>query len=209
MPQHLLLPDPRRLPLRRAGGGGGGTPPRQPGRPRAERLGEQLPVPARAPRRLNLGVDPSLVFKVKAGSRPEDSAFEGRGLHVLGETVDYAYFVLADDQGSAFSAAMKHYMRTGDMRSFFNMIDDIETYGPEDRRGPGVDGHRDVTYGLWRLQHKHLAGEHSGGGAIARRPPSRRSSSAPEGESRCDQSVRAGRICGLRSALMDSTTSWN
>lgn len=140
MPQHLLLPDPRRLPSRRAGGGGGGTPPRQPGQ-HGRHLQQQLTDAARAPRRLNLGVDPSLVFKVKAGSRPEDSAFEGRGLHVLGETVDYTYFVLADDQGSAFSAAIERYMRTGDMRSFFNMIDDIETYGPEDRRGPGVDGH--------------------------------------------------------------------
>jgi hypothetical protein len=58
---------------------------------------------------------------------------------VLGETVDYTYFVLADDQGSAFSAAIERYTRTGDMRSFFNMIEDIEPYGPDDRRGPGVD----------------------------------------------------------------------
>ncbi len=85
-------------------------------------------------------MDPSLVFKIKTGSRPDDNAFEGRGLHVLGETVDFTYFVLADDQGSALSQAIERYIRTGDLRSFFNLIDDIEPFGVEDRRGPGLDG---------------------------------------------------------------------
>ncbi|MGQ0779127.1 MAG: S8 family peptidase [Pseudonocardiales bacterium] len=80
-----------------------------------------------------------MVFKIKAGSRPDDTAFEGRGLHVLGETVDYTYFVLADDQGAVLSQAIDHYIRTGDLRSFFNLIDDIEPYGAEDRLGPGIE----------------------------------------------------------------------
>lgn len=136
MPEHLLLPSFRQLPSRRAGGAGGGTPSRQPGQ-HGTHLSQQL-AGARAPRQLNAGVDPDLVFKIKAGSRPEDSSFEGRGLEVLGETVDYTYFVLASDDGAGLDVAIQRYMQTGELRSFFNQIDDIEPYGPADRMGPGV-----------------------------------------------------------------------
>ncbi len=138
MPEHLLLPEPRRLPSRRAGGAGGGAPQRQRG-DHGRHLRQQLANTARAPRRIDQGIDPSLVFKIKARSRPDEAAFEGRGLRVLGETLDYTYFVLADDQGTALSQAIGHYIRTGDLRSFFNLIDDIEPYGSEDRLGPGID----------------------------------------------------------------------
>ena len=136
MPEHLLLPNPRRLQSRRAGGAGGGTPPRQRGAHGAH-LRQQLTT-ARAPVQLNAGVDPDLVFKIKARARPEDSSFEGRGLQVLGETVDYTYFVLAGDQGAALDHALQRYVQNGTLRSFFNQIDDIEPYGPEDRTGPGI-----------------------------------------------------------------------
>ena len=79
------------------------------------------------------------MFKIRAASRPEDSAFEGRGLQVLGETVDYTYFVLSSDQGASLEDAIQRYVRTGELRSFFNQIDDIEPYGPADRTGPGID----------------------------------------------------------------------
>ncbi|MGL5823317.1 MAG: S8 family serine peptidase [Nocardioides sp.] len=94
---------------------------------------------ARAPRQLNAGVDPDFVFKIRAGSRPQDSAFEGRGLQILGETVDYTYFVLSRDQGASLENSIQRYVRTGELSSFFNQIDNIEPYGPDDRTGPGVD----------------------------------------------------------------------
>ncbi len=136
MPEHLLLPNPRPLQSRRSSPAGGGSP----NRPRGQHgthLRQQLQT-ARAPRQLNAGVDPDLVFKVKAGSRPEDSSFEGRGLQVLGESTDYTYFVLATDQGASLEQAIERYVRTGELRTFFNQIDDIEPYGPSDRTGPGI-----------------------------------------------------------------------
>lgn len=137
MPEHLLLPNPRQLESRRTSPAGGGTPTRQPGQ-HGPHLRRQLET-ARAPRQLNAGVDPDLVFKIRAGSRPEDSAFEGRGLQVLGETVDYTYFVLSSDHGASLEDALRRYVRTGELRSFFNQIDNIEPYGPDDRTGPGAD----------------------------------------------------------------------
>jgi hypothetical protein len=136
VPEHLLLPNPRSLQSRRAGGAGGGAPSRQRGQ-HGSHLSQQLQS-ARAPRQLNAGVDPDLVFKIKAGSRPEDSSFEGRGLQILGETVDYTYFVLSSDQGATLADAIQRYVRTGELRSFFNQIDDIEPYGAADRSGPGI-----------------------------------------------------------------------
>lgn len=136
MPEHLLLPNPRQLQSRRTGGAGGGTPDRQRGA-HGTHLRQQLGT-ARAPIQLNAGVDPDLVFKIKAQARPEDSSFEGRGLQVLGETVDYTYFVLADDHGAALDQAIQKYIQNGSLKSFFNQIDDIEPYGPEDRMGPGL-----------------------------------------------------------------------
>jgi hypothetical protein len=79
-----------------------------------------------------------MVFKITAGARPEDSSFEGRGLQILGESVDYTYFVLSSDQGTSLDSAIQRYVRTGELRSFFDQIDDIEPYGPEDRTGPGI-----------------------------------------------------------------------
>lgn len=137
MPEHLLLPNPRQLQSRRTSGAGGGAPNRQRGQ-HGSHLRQQLST-ARAPRQLNAGVDPDLVFKIKAGSRPEDSAFEGRGLQILGETVDFTYFVLSSDHGASLEDAIQRYVRTGELRSFFNQIDDIEPYGPVDRTGPGID----------------------------------------------------------------------
>lgn len=137
MPEHLLLPDPRVLPSRRAGGGGGAA--QQRNRPsHGRRLRDQLQV-VRAPRRLDDGVDPDLVFKIRAASRPTDSAFEGRGLQILGETADYTYFVLSGDDGNELNDALGRYIATGEQRSFFDVVNHIEPYGPEDRRGPGLE----------------------------------------------------------------------
>ncbi len=154
MPDHLVLPDPRQLPSRRAGGAGGGTPARQPAAHGAH-LRQRLAAAVQPPRRLNRGVDPSLVFKVRAASRPPEGAFEGRGLEVLGESVDYTYFVLAEDGATSFDRAIDQYRRTGDLRSFFNVINDIEPYESDDRRGPGLEdappfsGVRTFDVALW------------------------------------------------------------
>lgn len=136
MPEHLLLPNPRPLQSRRAGGAGGGAPDRKRGS-HGTRLQQQLGT-ARALIQLNAGVDPDLVFKIKAKARPEDSSFEGRDLQILGETVDYTYFVLAGDRGDALDKAIQKYIQDGSLKSFFNQIDDIEPYGPADRTGPGL-----------------------------------------------------------------------
>lgn len=154
MPDHLLLPDPRRLPSRRASGGGGGGPVRQRST-HGRALNDQLSSVIRAPRRIDHGIDPDLVFKIRAASRPSESAFEGRGVQILGETADYTYFVMAGDDGSALSAEIARYVASGSMSSFFDSVNDIEPYGPEDRSGPGVDTLLAVTVtivldvGIW------------------------------------------------------------
>lgn len=137
MAEHLLLPEPRRLPSRRASGSGGGVPNRQ-WRRHGDHLKTQLAEVARAPRRIDQGVDPGLVFKIRAGSRPTDSSFQGRGLQILGETADYTYFVMSEDNGAALSTAISNYSTHGVLRSFFDAVNDIEPYGPTDRRGAGV-----------------------------------------------------------------------
>ena len=118
MADHLLLPDPRRLPSRRVSGSGAGGPARHWGQ-HGGHLETQLAQVVRAPRRINQGVDPRLVFKIRAASRPADTGFQGRGLQILGETVDYTYFVMSDDNGAALSAAISSYSSGGVQRSFF------------------------------------------------------------------------------------------
>ncbi len=139
MPEHLVLPEPRRLPSRRADGSGGAGPARQPSSHGAH-LRQQLRASTQPPRRISQGVDPALVFKLRADARPAEGAFEGRGLEVLGESVDYTYFVFAADGGEALDRAIDRYRQTGDLRSFFNLIADIEPYDSDDRRGPGLEG---------------------------------------------------------------------
>lgn len=138
MAQHLILPDPRRLPSRRASGAGGGGHQRQRGQ-HGRHLRQQLQQVVAAPSRLNAGVDPSAVFKIRAAARPDDSAFENRGLQVLGETVNYTYFVLTEDRAATLNRAIVRYTNSGALGSFFDLINDIEPYGAEDRRGPGID----------------------------------------------------------------------
>ncbi len=138
MPEHLLLPDPQPVGSRRTGGGGGSAPKRDRSR-HGSRLRAQLQTVVAAPRRLNAGVDPSLVFKVRTSGRPQGRGLEGRNLQVLGETRDYTYFVLTDDQGVALAATLETYAESGAERSLVDLIDDIEPYSAQDRRGPGLD----------------------------------------------------------------------
>lgn len=139
MPDHLLLPPPRKLESRRVSGGGGGGPNRnrsQHGRDLRSQLGRIVA----SPRRIAQGVDPNLVFKIRAASRPADSGFEGRNLLILGESVDYTYFVMAEDDGAGLAKSLGTYSANGVLSSFFDVVEDIEAYGPEDRRGVGLEG---------------------------------------------------------------------
>jgi hypothetical protein len=138
MPEHLLLPDPRLVGSRRAAGGGGGGPPRN-RRQHGAQLQAQLQQIVTAPRRLAGGIDPDLVFKIHATSRPATNALEGRDLQVLAETRDYTYFVLSQDDGASLANALRAYTATGTLRSLLAQIDGIEPYGPSDRRGPGLE----------------------------------------------------------------------
>ncbi|MFJ8960549.1 S8 family peptidase [Lentzea sp. NPDC102401] len=101
-------------------------------------LQQELSQVVAAPRRLNAGVDPDLVFKIKSVARPKDGLLEDRGLQVLGETVNYTYFVLSSDEGATLGAALRRYTSAGTLSSLLDLIEDIEPYGPEDRRGPGL-----------------------------------------------------------------------
>lgn len=155
MPQHLQLPPPRSVSSRRTSQPGGKRPSRQAGE-HGTHLKEQLATVVQKPRRLDAGVDPKLVFKISAQSRPTEETFLNRGLKVLGETVDYTYFVLTDDQGSSLAADLDKYAKTGSLKSFFDLVKDIEPYGPEDRMGPGLEeigleytGQRTLDVAIW------------------------------------------------------------
>jgi hypothetical protein len=154
MAEHLILPAPISLPSRRAGGAGGQRVNRD--RPvHGNELSAQLSAVVDSPRRLDHGVDPSLVFKVRTQSRPTgDSPWEGRGLQVLSETRDFTYFVLAEDDGAALRQELQGYSSAGTMSSLFDVVEGIEAYGAEDRRGPGLppsldDGVYLVDISIW------------------------------------------------------------
>lgn len=58
---------------------------------------------------------------------------------MLGETADFTYFVLADDYGNELARALESYAQDNALKSFFDVVDQIQAYGPEDRRGFGLD----------------------------------------------------------------------
>lgn len=137
MPQHLSLPGPLPVGSRRAGRG-----PRTPKREHSEhgrRLRDELDEVVRAPRRLDRGVDPDLVFKIRATGRPTDSGLDGRNLRMLAETRDWTYFVLSQDEGEGLRSALDDYTATDSNKSLLALFEAIEPYGPSDRRGPGLD----------------------------------------------------------------------
>src|SRR5262249_38770244 len=145
MPLHPELPRPRVLDSRRPPVRSGSPPTRNPRRHGAG-LTSQLQA-VRQSRRLPIGIDPDLVFKLKAAStRLTDDALASRGLIPLGETAEYLYFVMVHDEGDALEAALARYSGGPDqdgakapLYTFFDRVDAIEPYGPDDRRGPGLD----------------------------------------------------------------------
>ena len=143
MADHLLLPDRIALTSRRQAGGTPRTPPRNPHR-HAERLTREVADAVALATRIRVieGVDPGLVFKLRATQRITAESLDSRGLTFLGETADYTYFVFSDadvprrllDQLSTYGEAPDEEGALGVGRSFFNLIEHIEPYGPEDRR---------------------------------------------------------------------------
>ncbi|HEY1698807.1 MAG TPA: S8 family peptidase [Trebonia sp.] len=119
-------------------------PTRNPRRHGRELSGELQSL--RHTRRIPVGIDPDLVFKIKAANtRLNDGALLPRGLVPLGETADYLYFVLAHDDGAALGEALDRYAAgpdeegaKGPLYTLFDRVDAIEPYGPDDRRGPGL-----------------------------------------------------------------------
>jgi Subtilase family len=160
MPEHLLLPDRTTISSRRAGGGGGGGPTRNP-----RRHGTQLDAGLNnvlASRRLDVSIDPDLVFKIRAADRRiDDDTLIRRGVVPLSETAEFVYFVLSRDEGKAFGDALREYAAGPDtegapaeLKSLFGAIDRVEPYGPSDRRGPGIDdlspgGSHIVDISIW------------------------------------------------------------
>lgn len=99
-------------------------------------------------RPISAGVDPDLVFKLRAeGGRLNEDMLASRGVTPLAETADYTYFVLSQDEGRALAEALRAYSAggadkdgaKGPASSLFDRLSAIEPYGPDDRRGPGID----------------------------------------------------------------------
>lgn len=137
MPEHLRLSAPLQSDSRRSS-----PPDRSPRdqkdpRTHGARLATGLAAATQG-RKIARSVDPNLVFKIQATGRPVDGSLAQRGLQLLGETRDFTYFVLVEDEGEALQKALTLYTRTGDLRSLMNMFQGIELYGSEDRRGPGL-----------------------------------------------------------------------
>lgn len=150
MADHLLLPDRIALTSRRQGVGMPRTPTRNPRR-HGLRLSQEVAQAVAVATRIRVveGVDPGLVFKVRATGRISDETFANRGLAFLGETSDWTYFVFSDedvprrllDQLATYSDAPDEEGAPTPGRSFFNAVEHFEPYGPEDRRAPELPDH--------------------------------------------------------------------
>lgn len=161
MPEHLQLPEPRSLTSRRSGSGPPGErPSRDPASHGGKLRGDLDGIAAArlaASRVVIEGVDPRLVFKVRATTRLDVNP---RGLTFLGDTVEWTYFVVphdGDTDASKFLADLARY-ESGEgprvLEGFFGSIDAIEPYSAEDRRGPGLpdgpfEGTRIVDVHVW------------------------------------------------------------
>lgn len=138
MVDHLSLPPPIRHTDRRQGGGGGATERRTPGR-HGPALSRDLDAILDAePIRIVDGVDPRRVFKIRGTTRLSDDDLRRRNLEFLGDTEDWTYFVVpTDEQAAELRRAVAEYSAgtavDAPLASFFDRIDQLEPYGPDDR----------------------------------------------------------------------------
>jgi hypothetical protein len=143
MADHLRLPAPRPIASRRAGGGGGASVERVPG-PHGRKLKGELAAAASRPRRGTEGVDPAQVYKLRTVGGISEGTLASSELQWLGNTADWTYFVLAEEGPEEFERMLDSYTASGETRtgakhlSFFEHIEEILPYGPEDRQGQGV-----------------------------------------------------------------------
>lgn len=90
------------------------------------------------PRSIVEGVNPRAVFKIKASTRIKVRP----GLTLLADTQDWVYFVVPKDVGGArLSTELEAYEKgtaIAAVEKFFDNVVEIEPYGPEDPRGPGI-----------------------------------------------------------------------
>ncbi len=146
MADHLQLPNPAHLEQRRQGAA---QPPRRPRNPRqhGQKLQQEVEAATSISRREVIeGVDPRFVFKLKATTRLPDSVWEPRGLGFLGEAEGWIYFVITEtDRPDRLAEALADYAAAPDeegapapLASLFGNIEELEPYGPEDRKGPGI-----------------------------------------------------------------------
>src|SRR6476661_8502604 len=109
MAEHLPLP--ARIPLssRRqpAPGGGARTPERNPRR-HGQQLARQVMEATAYSSELRVveGVDPGLVFKIRAAHGIEEEKFTSRNLTFLGETGDFTYFVYSGEEPDKLMAQL-------------------------------------------------------------------------------------------------------
>lgn len=140
MSDHLELPEPVALADRRQGSAGGSTEQRDPVAHGGALRGELAAALAAPVRRVVDGVDPRRVFKIRSSTRLTDAELSSRDLELLGDTDDWIYFVVPDDDAAAeFYRAIDAYQAGGaaggsaPLSGFFDRIGQIEAYGPEDR----------------------------------------------------------------------------
>lgn len=142
MADHLSLPGSFNVGSRRAVQGPKDGAPRRNRPAHGADLRSQLDAARpQQPASAGQGVDPRFVFKVRASSRLTDSKFDNKGLQLLGEADGWEYFVLpADSDAHTFIDAIRAYETAETGRSFFDLVDGLEPYGPDDRRGYGLEG---------------------------------------------------------------------
>lgn len=148
MSEHLLLP-PSQTPGSRRSRPGPRSPPRNP-RQHGAHLETGLAGAVAHGQSITIaeGVDPALVFRIRTAGRLTSEQWASRGLELLteGGTSDWDYVVLhaGTDAGTlaqelaAYRAAPDNEGARAPLSSFFNALEVIEPYGPDDRLGTTV-----------------------------------------------------------------------
>jgi subtilisin family serine protease len=98
------------------------------------------------------GVDPALVFKIRARTRLDDNTWRARGLEPVAESRDWTYFVLSrGDAPEGLREALTRYARgptnraRAELYGFFDQLEDVEPYSVADRTGAGLPRAGDVV----------------------------------------------------------------
>jgi hypothetical protein len=156
VPDHLPLPPPAPISSRRVRGGPPG-PTRNPRR-HGEGLAAELDRAVVKNREIQVveGVDPALVFRVRAAGRVSEEDWRRRGLELLTEGEDWAYVVLSPGADAPpvgtelgrYAEAPDEEGATAPLSSFFAVLEAIEAYGPEDRLTNEVAEALDAEPGL-------------------------------------------------------------